>query len=59
MNREIVTKIDRIKLYTVRICDCLGKNDPAQAMAHCAELGEIARRLYDDFSKVVKERNFE
>ena len=57
MNREIVTKIDRIKLQTKQICDCLNKNDPVDAMQHCAELGEIARRLYNDFAKVVRERN--
>jgi hypothetical protein len=57
MTGEIVSKIDRIKYYTKRICESIGKNDPVAAMAQCAELGEIARRLYSDFAKVVRNRN--
>lgn len=52
MNRVIVEKIDRINRYIGRLRISIGKNDPVQAMADCAEISTIADMLWSDFAKV-------
>jgi hypothetical protein len=54
MNRAIAQKFDRLKLYLERIRKDLRDCDPVQGMADAAELAEIARRLYEDFSAIIK-----
>ena len=53
MNKDITTKIQRIKDRTLRLCDDLKRNDPIQGMADAAELATIADFLWQDFRKLT------
>lgn len=41
----------RAALYLERVQKAVAERDKATALVHCAELAEIARRLYEDLSK--------
>ena len=46
MTRSVRTSLERIDLYLERVRHDLAEGDRGQAMADCAELTEIARRLW-------------
>jgi hypothetical protein len=46
LNRSVTTSLDRIDLYLSRIRRALADGDRSQALSDCAELTEIARRLW-------------
>ena len=46
MNRSVTASLERIDLYLRRVRRDLESGDRAQALADCAELSEIARRLW-------------
>jgi hypothetical protein len=46
LNRSVQTALARIDLYLVRVRRDLETGDRDQALADCAELSEIARRLW-------------
>jgi hypothetical protein len=56
MNKDITGKIQRIKNSIKSVCDCLGRDDPIQAMALTVEMGGHCRRLANDFQKVIWDR---
>ena len=46
LNRSVITFLERIDLYLGRVRRDLETGDRSQALADCAELSEIARRLW-------------
>jgi hypothetical protein len=46
MNHSVRTSLERIDLYLTRIRRDLETGDRSQALSDCAELTEIARRLW-------------
>ena len=46
MTRSVKTSLERIDLYLTRIRRDLETGDRSQALSDCAELPEIARRLW-------------
>jgi hypothetical protein len=55
MNREIANFVNRIDIYLKRIRQDMQNRDPVQGMADSAELGEQARRLWNEFQKFKKQ----
>jgi hypothetical protein len=51
MNKEILTSLQRIRLYRDRLQDDVVGNDPVQGMADAAELSTIAKLLWSQFQK--------
>jgi hypothetical protein len=54
MNREIANFVNRIDIYLKRIRQDMQNRDPVQGMADSAELGEQARRLWNEFQHEAK-----
>jgi len=46
LNRSVITALERIDLYLDRVRRDLDAGDRSQALSDCAELTEIARRLW-------------
>jgi hypothetical protein len=46
MTRSVRTALERVDLYLERVRHDLAEGDRGQALADCAELTEIARRLW-------------
>ena len=46
MNRSVTTSLERIDLYLGRVRSALAQGECSQALSDCAELTEIARRLW-------------
>ena len=46
MNRSAATALQRLDAYLVRVRRDLEQGDRSQALADCAELTEVARRLW-------------
>lgn len=53
MNRDIATKVQRIKDRAKMLCEDMAKGDPIRGMANAAELSTIADFLWQDFRKLV------
>lgn len=46
-------RLTRAQLYLDRVGDSFKANDPIHALSNAAELSEIARRLCNDFQKII------
>jgi hypothetical protein len=46
VNRSVTTSLERVDLYLDRVRRALETGDRSQALSDCAELTEIARRLW-------------
>jgi hypothetical protein len=58
MTEKIQTALARIRLYLDQVEAALSRGDSAGALPHLAEVGEIARRLYNHLRDYLKEQKF-
>ena len=54
MNKRIVSRFDRARLYLECVRDSISKADQVQGMEDSAELGYQVQALYKEFEAVLK-----